>query len=549
MLERLHRDEGIALITVMLAILVIGAMTALMLTLSIRQQEDSAEQEKEDIVIAGTEAILERYAAKLTLDPLFYIHWVDEAERARVCSDASSPSYSVVFEPANSFDDTCETWTYQNPDRDGDGNPDPNADWWVHPLLEGTNVDTTAVDSDDVSVAMEISPPGAGVPLTVLVAGRHGSRTNRRVIDASVQATSLSEFFRVTENSLSYGAGAEIFGKVYSGNNLSFGCCPQGKIHRNAYAEGSITNPPVFLNGSEGFDTSGSYGDVRIEFPQPLDFNNFWDDLSIIVSVACDSGGVCLTESGVNAWLVHPYVSGGVGRLEIWKSYDSRSQGCVNQEEYWWLYPHDPTGTDTFVDMWTYDGTIDVPTVGVVWTDAHLVVGHHGWSGGADVNGDGLTDSVVKGSLTMYAGTSSNVKNIVINSDIYYDGQDPVTLATSNNDTFALIASDEININPNAVGSDKDLTVNASILGQTNKWRVAKSCGSSGGSVTPGGSTLNWRGSIATKSTGSIAGSFPTRNYLFDDRLEWLRPPFFPLLDDNWSYEDWKELPLPDWAK
>ena len=208
------REEGIALVTALVAVLLVSTITALVLTLSLRQETQSANQRREDVVIAGTEALLDRYASKLTLDPFFYLHWVDEAERARVCSDSSSSSYNDVVEPGNAWDDGCESWTYQNPDRDGNGSPDPDPDWWVHPLLEGTYVDTSAVDRDDISVQVEVSPPTPTTPLTVMVAGKSGDRVNRRVIEAAITATSLAEFFRATEASLSYGKNAEIWGPV-----------------------------------------------------------------------------------------------------------------------------------------------------------------------------------------------------------------------------------------------------------------------------------------------------------------------------------------------
>ncbi len=543
------REEGVALITALVTVLLVSIVTALILTLAVRQEQQSSFQRREDTVIAGTEALLDRYASKITLDPLFYLHYVDEAERARLCSDSGSASYGKVTEPGNGWDDTCGAWSYVNPDRDGDGSPDPDPDWWVHPLLEGSKVDTSAVDLDDVAVQLEVSPPAATSPLKVLVAGRSGDRVNRRVIEASITATSLAEFVRVTETNLSYGPGAEIFGKIYTGGELYFACCPEGKVHDDVYAEVNISQAPEFLDGAEGWHGSNSppFGDIRDVFPEPLDFDGFWDDLEALQSAAC-SGGICLSEAGVNAWLVHPYVSSGKGKLEVWKSKDIRSTSCVNTEEYWWLYSHDPVGPDTFADMWTWHGTLDVPGNGVLWADGHLVVGHHGWTPGTDVDGDSFKDAVTKGSLSMFAGTSSNTKNVIINADTFYEGQNPVTLDIPNDYLLALIASDEAVINPNAVHADGKLYVNASLLGQSNRWLVAEECGDTGSRLTPSPSTLYMTGSIATKSTGQIAGSFDTRYYYFDERLSYLRPPFFPLLGSDWRYEDWKELPLPAWA-
>ena len=38
-------------------------------------------------------------------------------------------------------------------------------------------------------------------------------------------------------------------------------------------------------------------------------------------------------------------------------------------------------------------------------------------------------------------------------------------------------------------------------------------------------------------------------NYGFDPRLQNIRPPYFPLVNDRWWWQDWRELAIPDWAK
>lgn len=103
-----------------------------------------------------------------------------------------------------------------------------------------------------------------------------------------------------------------------------------------------------------------------------------------------------------------------------------------------------------------------------------------------------------------------------------------------------MIASDEVIINSYATGAGRRFYISAALLGQYDKWRAVGSA--------PSGSTLITSGSIATRSTGSISGEFPHAQYGFDDRMEFVRPPFYPLLVNDWSYEDWTELPLPAWA-
>ena len=364
-----------------------------------------------------------------------------------------------------------------------------------------------------------------------------------RLITASIDAVSLSEFFRVTENDLNYGAGADIYGKIYSGSNLNFNCdtadaCSDlGTVHNDIFAEGEIQREPNIAEPWIAFyDGIGEHIDIRSEIPDPLNFSNFWDDLDILASVACDTGGtLCLDDAGVEAWLVHLYMSGTDARARVWSTTDTNSYACVSVEEYWWLQPEDPSIT------WTYWNDVTIPDNGALWANNHVIVGSLVWTGGSDFDFQGGYDNVVGSSLSIYAGDAVSTANVIINADIYYDD-------VTSYDTIALIASDEIVLHPNAVGTDLELNINASLLGQDSKWRVSRDCGDSGSPVTSPSAILYMTGSIATQSTGDIGSHFPERYYLFDDRLEYLRPPFFPLLDGEWTYEDWREDSLPDWA-
>lgn len=514
-----HRDDsGLALATVLVTILMLTMFTSLLLREAVTQRQQSAFQAREDVVVAGVEAMLERYAAKLTIDPLYYLHWVDEAERARRCETLASTGYGQIVQPGNTWPwPDCEEWTYLEPDRDNDGAPDE--DWYVHPILDGDVADTR----DDIGVLLEVYPP-AGQPLEVLVVGRRGDWVHRRAISATVQATSLSEFYRVTENDLSYGSNRETFGKIYSGGDVSFGS--NGKVHADVFAEDRITNPPSqWLDGAQGWQSAptGPYNDIRDAYPQPLDFNDFWNDLDTIYNAACSGGGLCLNDADAEAWRIHAYVIGGAGKLRVCKS-------TSNQSESWW-WTNGQSGT--FGNCAVHD----IPRNGAVWANTHVVIGDQSFVGGDNddrMPGDGFSEFILKGSLTIYAGTYDQPKNVVLNADTIYD--DPTTF-----DTLGLIASDEVIIDGGATGADKKFYINAALLGQADRWRAVGS--------TPSDSTLYTSGSIATRNSGSISGEFPTAVYGFDDRLEFVRPPFYPLLVNDWHYEDWTELPLPDWAK
>lgn len=89
-------EEGVAL-----AVVVFGAT-------------QSGFQAREDAVLAGAEAMLDRYAAKLSIDPLYYQRFVDEAEAPRRCTDTSSPAFPSVVNPGNPWITDCSSWEYES---------------------------------------------------------------------------------------------------------------------------------------------------------------------------------------------------------------------------------------------------------------------------------------------------------------------------------------------------------------------------------------------------------------------------------------------------
>lgn len=522
-----RRDEGFAMMTVVMGLGAIVVLATVVFQGALREYDGAQYQRRDDTLIAGAEAMLERYATKLTIDPLYYLSWVDEAELPRRCTQNGSSGNGDVVQPGNAWFDDCFTWTYE-----------PLADYYYHPLILGV-VDNP---SDDVGVRMTVTPPESSeIGVGVTLVATHGEFGQSRAVQASVRAEAISEFAFLVEDDLRFGSGANIHGKVYTGGNLDFVQTPdQGRVHRNAYAEGLIGRtpgygPPEFVSGSVGYDSGGTYQDIRTQYPDPLDFTNFWDDLEIIRNVACYRDGLCLsaTNPALNltqtptAWLLRPTTNGSNARIEVSVAYSSTTTGCLTAEEWWWLNSQNAA--------WTLLGTYDVPPSGVVWVEGHAVIGQPG------------DTSRIGRSMTIYAGSLGASRNVILASDIIYQS------GTSGTTVLGLIASDEIWINPYAVGGDNEMTFSAALLGQGGSLNVARDCGSSGSVILPysGGSpvsTLHTNGAMALRDTGDVAAHFGTRNYQFDSRLETMRPPFFPLMRETWTYQEWFEVNLPCWA-
>ncbi|MEO1063279.1 MAG: hypothetical protein AAFZ07_17835 [Actinomycetota bacterium] len=532
-------DDGFTLIAVVTFSLLVMLLTTALLGESVSQANDSQRQKRDDQLIAGAEAVIDRYASKLTINPQYYLQRVDESERARTCVQSGHAQINVEVQPGSDWISGCIEWAYLTDPTD--------ADWFTHPLL---------VTEEDIESLIEITPPADDGGVEITVVGRIAARDHYRAISAEINAVSLSQFVRVTELDLRYGDGAVLTGKVYSGGNLSF----EGttSVAADIHSEGTLFNTspyscPTFLDGAEAYDSGSgncSAGNVRDVFPEALAFSNFWDDLDRIVNVACGGSGLCLNH-GYEAYIVHPYLSGGEGKLAIWGSDTNppTHSGCTAEDEdSWWQLVHDASVT------WTSIGSsVDYPANGVVWADGHVIVGNRG----PNPSGTSGSTSVITGGLTILAGTQSDQKNLIYNAEVEYSDPDSF-------DIIGLIASDEFVINPYAVGSDLSLELRGAVLSQENKWLVSYYCGDDGSSVWydtatgqpvewgttgSGYATLNVTGSIASPNTGNPSGSFSPRNYGFDSRLAYLRPPFYPLIGDDWSYENWSEDTIPSWAK
>ena len=217
----LHRDEsGFAMITVVMGFMVVAMLGFLLMSNSEREIEESYRVYREDRVLASAEAQLERYAALLTENGLYYDVRVDDAERARECTTSSIPaSIGVVRQPGQAWADLqCTAWDYE----------DPGAGWYESPLIAGTTT------GERVEIQMEVSPPSGSNPLLVSVTGRNLIGTEIRAVSASMRAESLSEYVRSSNGDLRYGAGADITGKIFANGDLDF--TAGNKVHDSSRA-------------------------------------------------------------------------------------------------------------------------------------------------------------------------------------------------------------------------------------------------------------------------------------------------------------------------
>ena len=439
------------MITVMLGIMVIFAAVLVLASEAVAQYRDARTNERDDVMLAQMEATLDRYVAKLEIDPAYHLHFVDEFERARTCTDPLSASNTLVAQPGDMWFTNCSAWEYLT--------TPVASDWLRHPLT---------VDADDGEVLMEVHPRGDRGSLELTIAGQIRVRGQYRTISVDISPPAVSAFQWMSEVDLQFAPGAELEGPVYSGRNVVFGGPPAGTTHGDVYADNEITPVPVFGSGSIGYDTTGLLGgDIADVFPEPLVFDGFWDDLALIRDAACNRGGICLTEPGATAYLLQPHMLGSTAQVTVWYSTAAGGLGCIEPEEWWW------SNAEDIGNNWQNLGTYALPSNGVLWADAHVVLGNRGVAAP-------FGEVVVGGPLTIAAGEAQNLAHVVINADIDYND-------ASVGDVLGIVSSGDIVINPNAVGHQipGQMTLTGAFLAQEGQLRVARSCGQWGSLPTP----------------------------------------------------------------
>jgi len=509
-------EHGVALVTVILGIMVIFAAVMVLAREAVAQYRDARINERDDVLLAHMEAVLDRYVAKIEIDPAYHLNWVDEFERTRTCSDVGSADFGQDRVAGDPWFEGCGSWSY-------DTDPAPS-DWTRHPLT---------IDADDGEVLLEVRNRGDRGSLELTIAGQIRVRRQYRTISVDISPPSVSAFQWMSEVDLRFPPGADIEGPIYTGRDAVFNGTPAGTVRGDVYADGDIAPAPTFADGSIGFDTGGLLGGAIADvFPEPLVFDSFWDDLDLIRTSACNRGGICLQTPDATAYLLQPHMLGSTAQISVWYSTASNSLGCIEPEEWWWANAED------IANGWQAVGTFALPDNGVIWADATVILGNRGVSAP-------FGEVVIGAPVTIAAGDAQNVVNVVINADIAYND-------ASVGDVLGVVSSGDIVINPNAVGHQVpgNMTLTGAFLAQKGQMRVARSCGQWGSLQSVITSPeLVFVGSIATRDTGDFVTFFPDRDFSWDQRFRDIAPPLYPRVSTTFAFVDWKEIPIPDWGR
>ncbi|HZP73487.1 MAG TPA: hypothetical protein VFA97_08940 [Gaiellaceae bacterium] len=487
--DRLRDESGQ---TMMMVVILAAALafSGTMLEQAVQtDQSQSATANTRQLAFAAAEAGLDDYIAKLLDDNEYYLHYVAPGESTR--QSTTGVNVAPVAPPASPT-----PW------------PSAYGTSWTYPNGKDNWVDL----GNGYSYNVEITAPKTGTNATnyldIVASGKKNGTTasysTERVVEELLNPSSVADFQMLADASISYGSGATTKGKIYAGvdpnnPNNKYDVNHDGTAYGNIYAEGSVTGSTTLMNGATKY--SGAAGTIRAQIKTPIQFTNFSGKFTDIKRAAQNANGIYLDTSYPVWWLTFD----SNGTVDI--------KGCsLNNGQAAQMAT--PTSCGTSVNK-------ALPQNGAIYAETTVVIsGGTSICGGTDVPPltSQITGSCVHGRVTV----ASN-QDIVIGDDIDY--------VTPGQDTLGLMAAGYMYV---AKWAPNNISWRAATLAQTGQWESATSDGSHG--------TMTFTGSTAALNGGQMS-EFNTRVYQYDPTLQYLQPPWFPTLTNNYTVELFRELP------
>ncbi len=528
-LRRLHSagEDGQALVLVVFLIFVLGLLSPLLMdTISAtsRQSNDSLVQAKAH---AAAEAGINEYVAKLLNDTQYYAQYVAPGEATR---QSGINTVASVLPPA-----APATWTYGTT--------------WTYPNGKDAWVDL----GNGFSYDLEITPPQTGTNTTNFLLITSTGKSNlssdiaqdRQVVQMLMRPASVADFQMFSAGSVCYGDGATTNGKIYTQGNLYFSGTAQADLN----AEGNIYLPPTNAKSGDPCGTGGEhnkgtvvapavqYNSTNIRTAPELatkpNFSAFQVSLVDIKRAAQNGKGIYLSSpttppstTPASAWQVTFNSNGTV----TYKSCKKTSNPVQSTQ---------PTCDGSVPNQGSVNGvastlgsnTVAMPVNGAIYSDQTVIIAggtssclSGGNAGGPTGSHVALTNAgCVKGRVSVASGA-----DMVVADDTGY--------VTPGVDVLGLLANNNFYI-ASWLPANSNLNWSAASLAENGSW------GQPSGITAGHLGTMYHEGSIAQLKMGNGMTQFDTRYYNYDPNLQYLQPPWFPTLPNNYQVLLYRDLP------
>lgn len=482
-LRRLRRrgERGSALITTIMLTSVAALLVAVSFSYARSTTTQTQREGRSDLALQVADAGVSRYISRLVEDPRYYDHFIDLAEDPRI-----DPS-GVVHAPGTAWTPGV-SWTYAS---------GPSQTW--------TPLQDARFGQSSYSLRIQPPPPGSDL-VTVQSTGQVGRGQPNpvtRSIQSQIHPTSIADFQMISNATVKYGSTATTTGKLYSAVDINH----QGIARAPAYAQhfvcssnafdctGSNPTSSVFQGGAYDSKTTPSF---QSKFATPIDFSQFTQS-RLDIKDAATASGTAFNDPSVNAWMVQFLAS---GQVKIWRVTGTSDPGQQ-------------------VNTLSCYATITVPASGAMYFEQSVIVSDGSTKTDSCGGSTGPRPSVVNGRVT-----------IATKANVYVGGN--ITYSAPGDDVLGLIAGNEVII---AKYTPTNLTWRAASLAQTGQWRTWTG-------NADGHNSMLYIGSQTT-SDGGYASMFNSREYQYDDTLQRLRPPFYPILEGSWDTFYWREVKAP----
>lgn len=476
-------QDGVSLIVVIALTGILALLVLASLSFARNSANETAREGRSDIALQVADAGISQYTSRLVEDPRYYDHFVDPAEDPRI------DAYGVVHAPGTAWT-AGATWTYA---------AGPSKTWTQ---LQDARFGTAAY-------SLRITRPATGSDLVTVQSTGQDSRNSPRPVTRSVQSqihpTSIADFQMISDATIKYGDTATTTGKLYSAVDINH----QGIAKAPAYAQHWVCSDDAFSCPYSERPTSvfqgGAYDSATTpsfqnKFPTPIDFSHF-TQARLDIKDAATVGGTAWNDSSANAWMVQFLAD---GRAKVYKITNTSDPGSS-------------LGTINCPQI------VNVPSNGAMYFEQSVIISDGSTkSDTCSPSGAGPRPSIVNGRVTV-----ATKGNVYIGGNISY--------ASPGDDVLGLIAANEVII---AKYTPSVLTWRAASLAQSGQWRTYLS------TADGNHSSMVYTGSQTT-SDGGYASMFGTRTYQYDDTLQSLRPPFYPILEGSWETFYWREVQPP----
>ena len=292
-----------------------------------------------------------------------------------------------------------------------------------------------------------------------------------RAIELDVKPFSLTDFQMFSKADVSYGATATTYGPVYSQGNVNHA----GKALADVMAEGNVTGPSLGITAPARVYDVNTSPDIRHApgLSTEPNFNNFLG-FEQNAKPAAQASGTYLNDTTKDAWKL---VFSSNGQVQE----SSCKKAVVN-------YVAQDIGK--VAPVCTVVKSFGVPPYGAIYAEQSVIV-----------------EGVVLGRVTVVS-----AQDIDISNNISYASSDSV---------LGLIASNDVVV---AQYTPDTLTWHAAVIAQNGQRHSYSNDGSH--------STQNFYGSTTTNGSPSM-DMFRTRNYYLDSVLQYIAPPYFPVLNSQ----------------